>query len=109
ADLEPDELLDRLARLAVPDIADVCFVERGGRPAPDAPATMEPRLWRAIDDEARRALARAPEGADAIGTTDPSSALAVPLVAEGHPIGVLTLARRAGRPPFDEGDLLFAV
>ena len=71
-------------------------------------AAGQPTLVAEVDDEARLRLARDPEHLRVIRELDPTSALIVPLVARGRPIGIITLAlARAGRR-YEAADIALA-
>jgi PAS domain S-box-containing protein len=49
-----------------------------------------------------------PELGDTLARLRADSVLAAPLIADGHPVGILSLARDAGRPGFSESDVQVA-
>jgi PAS domain S-box-containing protein len=50
----------------------------------------------------------APDLSDALARLRPHTVLTAPLMAEGRPVGVLTLGRDADRPGFDQNDVMVA-
>jgi signal transduction histidine kinase len=143
ASLDEAATVAQVARLAVPTLADFCFVDliderevirrvatAHADPAkaaltaelrrfpPVAPppgsvaerrlVTGEPTLVATIDEEARGRLARDPEHLRVIRALDPTSALIVPLLARGRPIGVITLALARADRRYDATDIALA-
>ena len=125
-----EELLSRAARLVVPGLADVCVTFLPGDegilratsvayPGPAGEVTVTdlrdlriprtgPLLVQAAWETGRTIVKdtsgkRAGFGSplqEIVDRVDPRSVLAVPLMADGRPLGVITLGRTASRPGF---------
>jgi PAS domain S-box-containing protein len=136
--LEVEPTLRRIAVLTVSSIADWCVIDLldGGRLCPLANAHADPARSALVGEvhdaflraEREAALARrrpllltglAPdrlvhEDADerareVVRSLEPASAMVVPLIPRGRPVGVVTLVRAADRRPFGDDDLALAV
>ena len=92
-----------------PEIVEVARVAMSFRQRLDqgaagpATATARPRLVRVADRAAL--IAQAPEARELIERQRIASVMAVPLLADGASIGVVTMTRSEGLPPYDEDDL----
>ena len=80
-------LLQRVAEIAVPALAEACTVMLAG-----IDGTLEPVAL----EQAER-----PAG-------EPTSEISVPLLVRGEVLGMLTLVRSEASPPYDRDDLVFA-
>ncbi len=124
--LDFEDVARRLAAIAVPEIADACSIDealpdgtlrelaatRGaaGETCSGAAPFRVVLAWRAIATRAPApARAGEPSAADpegcALADAGLRSAVAVPLMAGGHVLGVLTVATGAERPPLDGDDV----
>jgi serine phosphatase RsbU (regulator of sigma subunit) len=108
------EVFERIADLAVMDLADVCVVDllqdgrleqvasapRGARrPAPvPEPGGSDHPAFEALSSATAQSLDTLPEG----------PALLVPLIFHGAPLGVVSLGRRRGSTPFSQEDIAVA-
>jgi len=133
------ETVERLAELAVPQLADMCVLDlvtehgaqrvaaRHGDPArqylvdelrewapparelpyPAQQALAEGRTqwFPAVDDDWLGTVVRDPEELRAVRALELASIVAVPLVAEGRVLGVLSLSSDRRRGPFTAGDV----
>jgi PAS domain S-box-containing protein len=134
-----DELLDQVASLAVPSLADYCvvflptvdgkllagaFSHRDPTRARQLSALREhpiaaagplivqraysfatTQLSRDVTDEMPDWTSAEPEAMSVISLMQPRSAIATPLPGPGGSLGVVSLARGAGRPLFSEADV----
>ncbi len=138
ASLEIDVTLQKLTELVVPTLADMCVVDlvrdnqRGSRIAlslenqaladsliasdddrmePILERVLrsgEPELINAPSTEFVRANVLTEEQARTLHELQVASAMVLPLMAAGKPVGVLSLARRSGRAAYDDADLVLA-
>jgi PAS domain S-box-containing protein len=126
AEQDPRAMLDAIASLAVPELADVCVVDLAGddgRLHRAATAADESAAARALGDSRRRStiepdsahpaaivlrtgvpelLATLPED---VGARRAGSAVIAPLVARGRRLGVLSLLRIGHEAPYGDEDL----
>lgn len=131
-DRDPDgaTILERLAGLIVPELADVCLVRQGGGPT-DRPSRAATAFGPAVDPAAAEQLEGGddlldglpdrlpPVAADVRDLPDPEvarrlgrlgfgSAIVVPLCAGRTHIGDVTLLGVHDRPPYEEADRALA-
>jgi serine phosphatase RsbU (regulator of sigma subunit)/PAS domain-containing protein len=135
---EPEAMLDRIVRLPVPEIADICIVdlvddgELGGtsvhavdprsaellresrarypldaggpHPVAIVARTGRPHIQARIDPERLRAFAVDEDHLNRMLAAGYGTSLAVPLIARGRTIGVLSFLRFGAGAPYDETD-----
>jgi serine/threonine-protein kinase RsbW len=77
-----------------------------GVPHPGMEALQQGRsVWRTLDEELLRAITHDPRHLEIAHELELVSVISVPFVAEGRPLGVLTLAADARRRPFTPADV----
>ena len=111
--LDYETTLQRVVRHAVPILADACWVDLvvdDSRVRPMAVAHVDPakRAWlrervRATAEEERVPVS--PDAFTALRELVPTSGVSIPLTARGRILGVLSLARIDGSPPFAPQEL----
>src|SRR5690606_24457094 len=101
ADPQKEPLLERLLERYPPHA-------RSRQPAAEVLRTREPVLLPEISAELLRDLTEDAEHLRLVETLGAKTALAVPLIARGQLLGVITMASGAPAPPFGPDDLELA-
>jgi serine phosphatase RsbU (regulator of sigma subunit)/PAS domain-containing protein len=116
--LQPDGTLrGGAADAAEPGIAQAVLEARrkwpvdpqSDHPVAVAARTGRPQLLSDMAGDGLEEIALSPGHLEHMRRLRYESGLAVPLVARGRTLGVFAFVRRAGRPPFEEGDVRLAV
>jgi PAS domain S-box-containing protein len=139
---EPEAMLDQIVRMPVPEMADICIVDRvedgelgrtwvhatdprnaelllasrarypldagGPHPVAIVARTAQPHLQAEIGPERLRAFAVDEEHLEQLMRPGYGTSLAVPLIARGRTVGVLSFMRFGAAQAYDESDAALA-